>query len=140
MTTKEKLVFVFAALSLILVASCVLADFSYEERYDSYIRQYDTWVYDIDADDEDTRITLSHFWSSPRYSYDYETGSDFAFDYAPATPRYLSNVIQLSSPPTYSYNAGKELISSFGTGGYYRHYGYSGNSWGGHSRYTTNYW
>lgn len=136
--TKGKLVLALL-IALIIVGSVgVRADFSYNERYDSYTKQYDTWVYDVDIDDEDYRVTLKHTWSSPRYSYKYETGSDLAFDYAPATPRYLSDPLQLSRPPTYSYNIGKGLTSAFG--GYYRPYGYYTNSWGGYSGYYRNYW
>lgn len=141
---KGKLIMVFCIALLILGLVGVKAEFSYKESYNSRVNNYDTWVYKIDIDDEDTKITLNHFWSSPSYESEYETESRFAFDVAPPTPRLGINLLALNQPSQSSLDVGRNLVNSFnggyspytyyrnsfsGYGGYYGYYGYTPNSW-----------
>jgi len=141
---KGKLIMVFCIALVIVSLVGVKAEFSYKESYNSRVNNYDTWVYKIDVDDEDTKITLNHFWSSPSYESEYETESRFAFDATPPTPRLGVNLLALNQPPSQSFNVGQSLVNSFNRGyspytysrnyfgvygGYNSYYGYTSNSW-----------
>jgi hypothetical protein len=138
--TKGKKLILILAVFLILGLINVKADFSYEESYDTYTRQYDTWVYDIDVDDEDTKIIVKHLWSSPRYGYDYDTESDREWEYGPTMAEDRRIPFRLNSPLSSSYDIGRELVNSFSRNNYYSgYYSYRRNSWG-FGNYYRGYW
>lgn len=131
--TKGKLVAILIcfALALTLLSVGVRADFSYRERYDNHGGEYDKWIYDIDIDDEDTRVTVKHYWSSPRYEYEYETESEFPFHTSSPTPRYRPEHRRgFNGAPRNSYQIGRDIVDLF-----------SGRSRNSYSRsYERNWW
>jgi hypothetical protein len=140
---KGKLILTLCLALVILSLVGVKAEFSYKESYNNPVNNYDTWVYKIDIDDEDTKITLNHFWSSPSYESEYETKSRFAFDVTPPTPRLEGNLFNLNQPSSQSFNIGQSLVNSFNKG--YSPYTYTRNYFGvygsiGYGGYTPNSW
>ncbi len=133
---KNKIL-ILLSISLILNLFLVSADFEYSEEFDVYSRQYDTWIYNMDIDDEDVKVVVSHRWSSPKYEYEYETESDFAFHYGDKiTWNRYGFSDEFYKPSRESYDIGRKLVDLFDDNRYRRYSGYS------YSRgvYYRNYW